>query len=412
MKTKKILCVILAFVLIAAISMGAVSAANYNAIADELKSLGLFLGTDSGYELDREPRRTEAAVMLVRLLGKEAEAREENFAHPFTDVPEWADFYVGYLYENGLTKGIGNNLFGSAGLCDATMFSAFVLRALGYTEEAGDFVYAEATDFAEELGLFDFDMHRLFKFSPFLRAHCVYIMYNALTANIKGTDITLLERLAEDGAVDEELAEIITEKIILNAELNELLKSSIGEIETELKNRPFYISVEIKSGSDSDSEEKYSGYLAVTAENLAVVSADFAIYYTDGYIYADNTQTQTKHKAELDPFDIFDGIDFQVRGIARILGSLADGLAPEIVDIEKASSDKTIAFAVGTVFDEVLIFVFDPDFISIYIGSSEDAMTIVIVTGEDAVTDLPDLSGYIESDEEINIFDIFETTPF
>ena len=42
--------------------------------ADTLNALGLFKGTGSGYDLDKTPDRTQGLVMLIRLLGKEAEA--------------------------------------------------------------------------------------------------------------------------------------------------------------------------------------------------------------------------------------------------------------------------------------------------------------------------------------------------
>ena len=38
--------------------------------------------------------------MLVRLLGGEAEAEVNVYQTPFTDVPDWAQPYVGWLYEN------------------------------------------------------------------------------------------------------------------------------------------------------------------------------------------------------------------------------------------------------------------------------------------------------------------------
>ena len=44
--------------------------------------------------------------MLTRLLGAEKTALAGNWKHPFTDVPQWADKYVGWLYQNGLTKGV------------------------------------------------------------------------------------------------------------------------------------------------------------------------------------------------------------------------------------------------------------------------------------------------------------------
>ena len=46
--------------------------------AQVLNELGLFQGTNNGYELDRAPTRTEAGVMLIRLLGVEKQAKEIN----------------------------------------------------------------------------------------------------------------------------------------------------------------------------------------------------------------------------------------------------------------------------------------------------------------------------------------------
>lgn len=72
-----------------------------DALAADLKQLGLFQGvSDTDFDLGRTPNRTEALVMLIRFLGKEAEALEGRWTHPFTDVPAWADSYVGYAYEH------------------------------------------------------------------------------------------------------------------------------------------------------------------------------------------------------------------------------------------------------------------------------------------------------------------------
>lgn len=68
-------------------------------------------GTDSDgapvFELGRAMTRSEAVTMLVRLLGRENEALSGKWETPFTDVPAWAEPYVGLAYENGLTTGTG-----------------------------------------------------------------------------------------------------------------------------------------------------------------------------------------------------------------------------------------------------------------------------------------------------------------
>ena len=217
------------------LSFGFSFEALFEKLADDLKALGLFLGTDNGYELDREPTRDEAATMLVRLLGKEAEAKEEDNAHPFTDVPEWANPYVGYLYANELTLGISEDLFGSKDLCSAQMFCTFVLRALGYvdTGDETDFTYAEAVAFATEIGLVSEGILAYGELE-FTRAGCVYIMGMALLANMNGAETTLLAKLVADGAVEQEAAEIF----LAQADLSEPKDESEDEPKDESEDEP------------------------------------------------------------------------------------------------------------------------------------------------------------------------------
>jgi len=168
--------------------------------ANMLKQLGLFLGTEKGFELERKPTRVEAVVMLIRLLGKEAEVKEGSFSHPFSDVPSWADKYIGYAYENGLANGIGEGKFGTG---DATtqMFVTFVLRAMGYlddTKGGSDFTYAAAIKFAENNGLIagEGDINN------FSRGTCASIMESALRQSMKG-GTRLWEKLVRDGVFTE-----------------------------------------------------------------------------------------------------------------------------------------------------------------------------------------------------------------
>lgn len=98
--------------------------------AEMLKKLHLFLGTDSGFELEREMTRVESAVMLVRFLGDESAALAGSWTHPFTDVPQWADKYIGYMYENGLTKGMSATKFGAEKPVTYWQYCAFLSRVL------------------------------------------------------------------------------------------------------------------------------------------------------------------------------------------------------------------------------------------------------------------------------------------
>lgn len=170
-------------------------------LAEALKTLGLFKGTDKGFELERQPSRVEAVVMLIRLLGKETEAISGSWTHPFDDVPAWADQYIGYAYENALTNGGDDGKFGT-GAATAQMFATFVLRALGYNDSAAkgavDFTYSGAVQYATERGLIagqgDVD--------GFNRGACVRMMEAALRQRKNNGDI-LWRELAADGVFAE-----------------------------------------------------------------------------------------------------------------------------------------------------------------------------------------------------------------
>lgn len=199
---RKILCSILVISLLLAISAIPAFAADLNSSfekAVDLKILGLFKGSDKGYELERIPTRIEGAVMLLRLLGKEQDAMEMNFSHPFSDVPAWADKLVGYMYQKGLTKGISAAAFGSSEQLSARQYVTFVLRALGYNDQGNDFTYENALDKAVQAGLFtSSEASSLKNRSDFYRNDLVGISYSALKTKLKASSKTLLDKLVSD----------------------------------------------------------------------------------------------------------------------------------------------------------------------------------------------------------------------
>ncbi len=97
--------------------------------ANFLNALGLLQGTGAGYELDRGLSRGEAAVLLTRFLGGEAEALRQNGRSPFSDVPDWCAPHVAWLYEKGLTKGVGGSLYGTERETSIWQYALFLNRA-------------------------------------------------------------------------------------------------------------------------------------------------------------------------------------------------------------------------------------------------------------------------------------------
>lgn len=174
-------------------------AANYTNCADSLHEMGLFQGTQNSYDLDRTPTRAEAAVMLVRLLGKEDEAKALTYTAPFTDLKGWEKPYVQYLYSNGLANGTNRTTFNPTGKCTAQMYAVFLLRALGYSDTA-DFSYANAIETAREQGIYDTGIINV---QNFLRDDAAAASYTVLSVSPKNSEGTLLDQLVSENAITE-----------------------------------------------------------------------------------------------------------------------------------------------------------------------------------------------------------------
>ncbi len=138
-----------------AVSSNIVTQGINNSVKDQaemLKGLGLFLGTDKGLELDRQLNRAEAAALIVRFMGEEKNAMTQSNSHPFVDVPVWADPYVGWLYKNKITNGIGATHYGSLQNVTYWQFATLLSRvSTGFD----DFISAGIGN-EDELNLIDY----------------------------------------------------------------------------------------------------------------------------------------------------------------------------------------------------------------------------------------------------------------
>ncbi|MCL1900966.1 MAG: S-layer homology domain-containing protein, partial [Firmicutes bacterium] len=151
---RKLFSIVILVLILMALSGSAVFAdiekGNVYIMAEELNQLGLLKGVSKGnYDMTRAPTRAESVVMVIRLLGKENDALKYQAAvNPFDDVPNWVEKYISYAYENGLTKGVSEKVFGPNLPVDSRQYITFLLRALNYCDDEGDFSYDEVMDFA------------------------------------------------------------------------------------------------------------------------------------------------------------------------------------------------------------------------------------------------------------------------
>lgn len=178
--------------------------AQYEDIAEELSELGIFRGSNLGFELERVPTRQEALIMLTRLLGEEDKALAFTGTSPFTDLTGWSDGkkYIHYGAAMGYTNGIDAVTFNQYGAASRHVYLTYVLRALGYDDKEGDFVWnTTSDDLAVEIGLMTERQLSEMKQSGFYRDHVALISQNALSACLKDGSMTLGQRLALSGTI-------------------------------------------------------------------------------------------------------------------------------------------------------------------------------------------------------------------
>lgn len=300
---KRFRCALLAGALAAALTVPAY-AADFTHCADSLKELGLFAGTNQGYELDRAATRAEAGVMLVRLLGKEAEAKQTAYTAPFTDVADWAKPYVGWLYRNQLTAGVSDTAYGPNATITPQQYATFLLRALGYADQNGDFAYADALAFAEQKGVvnaLNCDTKN------FLRDDVVAMSYTALSRPMKGTDENLLAALVQKQAVSQSTASNYLLRFQnysgyeAACEAVRALDSRETETTTDLvvtQNGQTTGQAHLKT--EASSVDGGSTFASVTRQNDAVIAA---MYYDDGVLYQMQDGKTTSTRTQLEPAD-------------------------------------------------------------------------------------------------------------
>ncbi len=176
----------------------------YLSSAEALHELGLFQGTGTNadgtpiYDLDKTPSRNQALIMLVRLLGKEAEAKNGAWDIPFTDVSAEMKPYVGYAYANGLTTGYTAESFRGGQKVSGNQYVSFLLRALGY-ESSKDFEVAKATELSDQI-----DLTAGQSLAGFTRGDVAQLSAAALSTPLKNSETTMMRKLQTEGVIPAE----------------------------------------------------------------------------------------------------------------------------------------------------------------------------------------------------------------
>lgn len=169
--------------------------------------MGLFKGTDKGYELEKVLTREESATILVRLLGEEKNINADDFDEVFTDVDKnrWSYANVMYCYENNITKGTGADTFSPDSTIDANQFITLMMRLLGFAEVNPDTALEKSV---EHKLLPEEKIDELTKKKEFTRSDMVQIVYNSLKTQMDDETV-FADYLLEKGVLTEKEIEQI-----------------------------------------------------------------------------------------------------------------------------------------------------------------------------------------------------------
>lgn len=200
---KKTFAIVLTVAMLVTLFMVPVSAEEMTA-AERLETMNVLVGSGSGVDDDylaMPATKITSGILLLKLKGMIADAEAwdgtENFLDADLALSLYAKTIMGYLFEN---PGVG--FVGNGGMLDpnatitAQMYYKVLLTALGY-EQGVDFEWADVIAFAASVGLTAIADIAELTINDFAVA-----TVEALDVEVKGTGMTLIEKLVDDGVVD------------------------------------------------------------------------------------------------------------------------------------------------------------------------------------------------------------------
>ena len=273
---KKLLAVIVAVCVLATMTVPAFAAASY---AEICEALGILQGDGAGVTdtyLEKGTERYQAAILYLRLIGKEEEAKAFTGEDNFDDadlIYAGGQRILAYLKANpelGWT-GVGGNKFEPTKPASAQMIYKVLLEALGYKQDV-DFTWGETLDFAASVGLTE-----IADVTELTNADVAIALVEGLKAKVKDSDKTLAEKLVEDGIIDEavaaeyglvEVAPATFEVVSASADnLKEVVVVFNRAVDGDTVNAD-NIKVDGKTGSVSLNDDKVTAVITIDGDGL------------------------------------------------------------------------------------------------------------------------------------------------
>ncbi len=180
--------------------------------AQACKELGILIGADSSgvspQYLSTIPTRIQAFIIVLRLKGLYSEAAEYEGEVNFKDASDagWAKSYMAYGKSHPELGwgGYPDGTFAPSASINGQAFYKVMLETLGYKQDK-DFTYAEALEFAQEIGLVK-KSDDISKLKSFTVNDVAKGIYSALNTKPKDSDKKLITLMVEEDIITSEKA--------------------------------------------------------------------------------------------------------------------------------------------------------------------------------------------------------------
>ena len=330
---KKILALVLAFVLVFSTVTVAFAEEIISADVKALAAIGMLKGDGNGVTADyvkSTPTRLQAAILFLRLKGLEEEAKINNGTDNFKDVLnyEWAEGknIMSYLKAHPELGWIGNEIgnFMPGDKINEQSYYKVLLEALGYKQNTGtvvgDFEYAEVFEFAKSIGLAPENLE------SFTIDNLASATVDALKNKMKDGKL-LVEVLMENGKINKQIAidNGLYEEVIAKVESAKAIGNAVVEV-----------TFEEVSGAFAEKAANYS--IAGLTIKSAVLVAENVVRLETTAMTAGKLYTLTVGEVKVN-----------FAGLAKVTGTPALTKA-EGTDTERVvlTFDKTLDFASAT----------------------------------------------------------------
>lgn len=170
----------------------------------DLNTLGLLLNI-SKEEMAATLSREVGITMILKAIGftqSDADLAASNSA--FTDVPGWSKGWAELAYVRGITTGIGEGKFDPAAPMTQKQFLTFILRALEYDQSAA---WENVAELSVAAGLIDEMTDD--QTAAYTKKDASKVMYNALSAELQGKKVKLIDDLIERKVVEADAAKTV-----------------------------------------------------------------------------------------------------------------------------------------------------------------------------------------------------------